>query len=286
MWGVVVLVVACLLIIGAVWAALDYGVFSAPIPPGGENPRAPRIIHLIYIPWDRNQKLLNDPLAFDQTYHQQLQQRFPRWRVMMWTGPLLHTFVEKHYPGLWDAATAAAARPTQLVDLFRWLLIYHWGGLYIQFGSVLHVEPERLLPREGEGVRLYTEFVWFSPILRHLPAWRFPCRGGRPEEERRVMNQLFSAVPRHPYIDLTWRTILQRMQKIRPQCDYDILFVGANAFVSELYEQKGRSWPGVALVNFWQTRHMATISSKGSWRTDHQKLNPTFFSIDSYVGKT
>lgn len=257
-----VLVIVCL------WAARDYGIFSS-LPSIDPNPDVPKICHLIFVPWNSNQKVLDDTFAFDWGPYHEMVKSYPDWRIEMWTLPKLREFSKKHYPGIWERAWKAASRPTQIVDLYRWIVVHHFGGLYFQYSSQLMVDPEMLLPSRGKGVRLFTEFVWFSPLLRQMPAWRFPIRKGQPEERLRIMNQLFSATPKHPYIQLTWQTILARMERFKPECDYDILFIGANAFVSEVYEQVGQKMLNdVELLNFWQTRRMVQVSSKGSWRTD------------------
>jgi hypothetical protein len=269
-----VLVVSCL-VIALVWfivtwlvpIARDLGIPST-WPPDQPNPTAPHIVHLMWFPWDRCQRLLDDPNAFDHGYFWKLEQEYPEMRIMMWTLPLVRNLVQKHYPGVWDAAWLSASRPTQLVDLFRWLVVYHYGGVYLQYGTTLRLHPRRLLPMRDHGVRLFTEFVWFTPGMRRGPAERFVIRNGEPEEKIRVMNQVFSATPHHQYIKLTWQSILERMQRIKPKCDYDILYIGANAFVSELYDRLGQHRSDIELLNFFQSRSMVAVPGSGSWRTD------------------
>lgn len=267
MWLAIVLLISLVALVIGICVANDYGIFSS-LPVNDPNPMCPKILHLIYLPWGKDQRLLPDPLAFDWTCYNELVENHPDWMVTMWTAPKLRDFSEKHYPGLWDRAWSAAARPTQIVDLYRWVVVYHFGGVYFQYQSQMNVEPEMLLPSKSYGVRLFTEFVWFSPFIRKIPAWRFPIRKGAPEERLRIMNQLFSATPRHPYALLSWTEILARMERMKPSCDYDILFIGANACVSELYERFGSHISDVELLNFWQSRRMVAVSSKGSWRTD------------------
>ena len=236
----------------------------------------------MYFPWNRQQQLLTNPEEFDHTYYEELHAKYPDMTVMMWTLPRVQQLCDKHYPGVWETAKKHAVRPTQLVDLFRWLVVYHFGGMYLQYDSILNVHPSQLLPSGSHEVRLYTEFVWVTPIWRWLVGRQFPIRNRAPEEKWRIMNQLFAAVPKHPYILLTWTSILQRMTLWKPQNDYEILFVGANAFISELYEQQKSYSKQVERINFWQTRHLVTVSSKGSWRTDHLKTAlPSHMRVES-----
>lgn len=271
-WVLLVLLLGVLLCFGLV-VGWNYGVFTTRYPQFTPNADVPRLIHLMYFPWNRQQQLLSDPDAFDHNYYDKLCASYPNFKVMMWTLPTVRALCEKHYPGVWETAFAHAVRPTQLVDLFRWLVVYHFGGMYLQYDSTLHVLPDQLLPSQGYGVRLYTEFVWVTPIWRWIVGRQFTIRNGAPEEKWRIMNQIFAAVPKHPYVFLTWTSILQRMQTWKPKCDYDILFIGANAFVSQLYnniglKQQQQQHQPIERINFWQTRHMITVSSKGSWRTD------------------
>jgi hypothetical protein len=262
---VVALIVVCFgLVVG--W---NYGVFTTRYPKFIPNASVPHIIHLMYFPWNQQQQLLADPDAFDHTYYQTLCTLYPEWTIMMWTLPRVRALCEKHYPGVWETAIAHAVRPTQLVDLFRWLVVYHFGGLYLQYDSQLHVSPDQLLPSSnGHRLRLYTEFVWVTPMWRWIVGRQFAIRNGAPEEKWRIMNQIFAAVPKHPYVRLAWNSILERMKIWKPKCDYDILFIGANALVSELYDKIGLNQTDIERINFWQTRHLITISSKASWRTD------------------
>ena len=253
----------------AVLVAWEYGVFTNRYPQFRPNQDVPKIIHLMYFPWDKNQNLLKNQNDFDRTYCDELRKAYPDMLVMMWTLPLVHSFCDKHYPGLWEMVRQNAVRPTQLVDLFRWLVVYHFGGLYLQYDSKLYVHPEQLLPSQGFDLRLYTEFVWVTPVWQWLAGRKFAIRNYLPEEKWRIMNQLFAATPKHPYVWLTWTSILERMCKWKPKCDYDILFIGANAFVSELYDKVGQKQKTTERINFWQTRHLVKVSNKGSWRLDH-----------------
>jgi hypothetical protein len=260
-----------------VWVAREFGVGTPSLADSTPNTAVPRIVHLMYFPWDRGtQRLMLDQSAFDRTYLHALRvrvrQREPGWRVEMWTWPKMRRWCEKRHPGLWERAVAAAARPTQLVDLFRWLVVHDLGGVYLQYDSDLRCPRlDALLPSAGRGLRLYTENVWFTPWHRWRPALN-PCRRGRPEEKVRVMNQVFSAVPGHPLVRALCRAILWRMCALpTPQSDYEILYLGANAFVSEMYERRGKHDPDVELANYAQTRGLVRVSSWGSWRTDHAR---------------
>ena len=82
------------------------------------------------------------------------------------------------------------------------------------------------------------------------------------------MNQIFSAVPKNDYVNFTYQKILERMINIKPKCDYDILYIGANAFISRIYDQVGCIDKKVELVGYAKTKKTVRIHSMKSWRTD------------------
>jgi mannosyltransferase OCH1-like enzyme len=240
------------------------GSFS-PALSGSPSSEVPKIIHLIYFPWDREQRLKPDPNDFDQTYHRELAGSYPDFEVMMWTIPKIRKFLSSNYPGVWEASIRAAVRPTQLVDLYRWLVVDHFGGIYLQYHSKLHTHPKLLFPSEGYQLRLFTENVWFSWLIRIVPPLLFPIRNSQPEEELRIMNQVFAATPGHPFVREVWRSIFIRMHEMKPREDYDILYIGANAYISEVYDKMGKNDSTIQLANWTQTRNLLQVSSFGSW---------------------
>ena len=254
---------ALLLLASLVALAVAAGAVSTLSP----ATHGPRLMHLMYLPWDAHQRLKADPDEFDHAYLHRTRERFPDWDVRMWTLPALRTLVQGAYPGVWEQAMASYHRPTQLVDLFRWLVVFHFGGVYVQYDTALLVSPASLLPRQSKTVRLFTERV-LSRQQCEDAGRRWAIRQGAPEEPVRVMNQVFSAsAQRQPFIGLVWRCILANMAWA-PREDYDVLYLGANALVSTLYDREGRSDDSVELVSQRTTRRLFAVSSRGSWRTD------------------
>lgn len=226
-----------------------------------------KIIHLIYLPWGKDQKLKEDWNDFDHTYEQQLKLKYPDWEIKMWTLPLLKEMATRHYPGVWETAWQRHTKPTQLVDLFRFIVLHRMGGVYVQYGSTLHVHPEQLLPSHEKTVRFFTERV-LTPEQCQKAADLYPIRQGVPEESVRVGNQIESvSAPGNPFIEMIWKTILENMS-IKPKEDYDYLILGANSLISTLFDQIGKHDPSVELIDERKAKKMFTVSSNGSWRTD------------------
>lgn len=154
-----------------------------------------------------------------------------------------------------------------IVDFMRLLLLYHYGGIYWQYGSIRKANSmDYFLPRLNKNIKLFTESILsieFSNKMKNEP-----IRNGKPEEITRVCNQVFSAVPKHPYILRLFLKAVSNSQKYKVNKDYDILYIGANAMMSEMYEDYGKYLCDIELVDYKTTRKMIEISSNGSWRKE------------------
>lgn len=224
----------------------------------------PRLIHMVYIPWGKDQKLLADWTAFDHRPYENMKQYAPGFEVRLWTRPEVENFYLDHYPAAWPLVRAAA-RPMVIVDLLRWLLVYRFGGIYWQYDMNPLVPMERFLPSPGKKVRLFTEFV-LSPA-ECLRAAKEPIRQGEPEEPLRIVNQAFSAEAGHPFLKAVADLILDRVQRYELKTDYDLLYISANAVVSTAYDRFGKNDVSIELVPRSETRQMMKIQYKGTWRT-------------------
>jgi hypothetical protein len=219
----------------------------------------------MHFPWDREQRLLEDPHDFDPTPYEVMQTYAEGMEVRLWTYPAVRALCEEHYPAVW-AALRDVARPVMLVDVLRWVVVHRFGGIYWQMNSTPLVRMEKFLPLAGKQVRLFTEFDLDSEQCQR--ARSEPIRNGEPEESKRVMIQAFSAEPGAPFIEKLIGFLLERVRRYRPQKDYDILFITGNAAVSTAYDGFGRNDPGVQLTNLAESRRMVKLHYEGAWRTD------------------
>lgn len=231
----------------------------------------PRIIHMMYFPWDRTQKLKANEHDFDHAPYEIMKQLAPEFEVKLWTYSETRNFCLQQYPEIWEALQQCE-RPTSMVDVLRWLVVYHVGGIYWQYNCTPMKEMNAYLPSIGKSVRLFTEFVLTEK--QRLKMAEEPIRNGEPEEKIRVLNQVFSAYPKNEYI---WKTIcffLQRIKTLKVQRDYDILFIAANAAVSTAYDQFGKNDPTIELMDLQTSKRMMKWHYQGSWRTDPQTEPP------------
>lgn len=223
----------------------------------------PRIIHLMYLPWDKKQQLKNDCHDFDHTYYKELCSGHPSWEIIMWTSDRL----QKEFPHDYKKCLERCSRPTQIVDYFRWKVVYEYGGIYVQYESKLKIDPIALLPNEKFHVKLFTESI-LSKDQCQMAARLYPIRQGRPEEKIRVMNQIFSSAhPHEKSLGNLCDQLLERM-KMPITSDYSVLYSLANAWISEWYDTQAKNNALIGLVDYKETQLCIKVSSRGSWRTD------------------
>ena len=225
----------------------------------------PHLIHMIYFPWGKDQRLLADPHAFDHGPCERMCRYAPDFEVRLWTLPDAQAHCERCHPGIWDVLLAAP-RPMMMVDYLRWLVVHDCGGIYWQYDFNALAPMQQMLPSPEKQVRLFTEFVNDSETCRKMA--EEPIRQGEPEESIRVVNQVFSAPAGHRFIRSTMDLIEHRLRTCTFRKDYDLLFISANAAVSTAYDRFGKDDPTVELMPLEVTRRSFKIIYRGTWRTD------------------
>ena len=224
---------------------------------------APRRIHVIFFPWDARHRLKPDEEDFDHAPVDRLREYAPDFEVSLWTYSRARDFALAHYPEVW-ATVEKCPHPTMMVDILRWLVVWHFGGIYWQISTTPRVSMEALLPTPGKQVRLYTEFVLSPEQCRAMAAE--PIRQGEPEEPVRILNQVFAAEPRARFIRRVLDLVLERNRTLTPRNDYDILFIGANAALSTAYDRYGKNDETVERMDREESRCRLHWRYRGSWR--------------------
>jgi len=120
-----------------------------------------RELHMIYIPWHANGTLKRNENDFDRGYYNTLKDRlqYRGWNVTLWTRSMLLNFCREHYPGLWNFVWSRIVHPTQASDFFRTLVMYHFGGLFWQYGSTMLVDIEAYVPPPPKTMTLFVELI-------------------------------------------------------------------------------------------------------------------------------
>jgi mannosyltransferase OCH1-like enzyme len=227
----------------------------------------PKIIHLIYIPWNKNQKLKEDPYDFDHSYYYNLQKENLRYDVKLWTLPKIKNFVKKYYNNYYSTIFNFS-RPIMIVDLLRILLVYHYGGIYLQYGSKNIVSFDNFLPSEnnGKNLKLFTEKIITKEQANKLA--KQPIRNNKPEELLRIANQIYSSIPKYPYLFELFKKAISNCKQYKVLCDYDIYYICGNALWSEFYDQNGKNKKDIELIDVKVKENMIEIKCNGSWKKD------------------
>ncbi len=229
---------------------------------------APAIIHMMHFPWDRDHKLLDDPNQFDKDPYLAMRDYAPDFEVKLWTYPEARALCEREYPDVWKALQNVS-RPVMLLDVLRWVVVHHMGGIYWQMNTTPLAAMRSYLPSPGKSVRLFTEFELTPEQCRRSASE--PIRNGEPEEATRVLIQVFSAVAGAAYVKRVIDFLAERVRKHTPQKDYDILFITGNAGASTAYDRFGKDDPAVERTDLAKSKSMIKWHYRGSWRTDDKE---------------
>lgn len=228
----------------------------------------PKIIHLMFFPWGKDQKLLADQKAFDHGPYERMKVYAPDFEVMLWDYYATEKLCMKHYPEIW-AMAINFPRPMMTVNTLRWLMVYHHGGISWQYDMNPLRPMAAYLPSPDKECRVFTEFE-LTPEQCRIKSDEEPIRAGIPEEPVRIPSQVFSAVPRHRYMKAVVDYIRSQAQKYTFKRDYDCQFITGNAAASTAYDLYGKNDPTVERVGVTETRTMIKIIYQGTWRTENK----------------
>ena len=231
-------------------------------------PPCPKIVHYVYFPWEKETgRLLEEAYQFESDeYFQQTVQANPSDLFELWTLERCKKWVQEEYPQfgtIWSKVT----HPVQAVDFCRLLILYHFGGVNVQYGFPLLKPTNEFHPVGFQSVVLFLETTISNELAYQVADERIRC--GKPEERDRIHFAVLSALPRNPFVkycvDKSWKNIC--CLEVRSQ--YDILYIGGNAMLSEAFHEYSNRG-GIVLhrdfTDFYQ------VTSQGSWRL-HEYVN-------------
>jgi hypothetical protein len=241
-------------------------ISSVKIKPSKVNIHFPKMVHLIYLPWEReNGKLKSRENDFDQTFYKTFQKENPKWFVVMWTQSTLRNFTAEYYPKYYDI-WEKVKHPTQIVDFYRLLVTYHFGGIYWQYGSTKKVPLKLFAPPIGKSSRFFVELVLTKELNKKIKAdenLNQRIRNGKPEEPVRVANQCFCVYPRDDFLKHCIKKYWRNLHTYEVKNQYDILYIGATAMISEAYDEYPQK--NELVLDFNMKRYIK-IAMNGSWR--------------------
>jgi mannosyltransferase OCH1-like enzyme len=224
------------------------------------NSKFPKIVHLMYFPWNKNGKLKENELDFDKVFYNSFKENNSDWEVKLWTLTETKKFVETNYPK-YSNIFDLIKHPVQTVDFFRLLVTYHYGGIYWQYGSKQKVSLNTFIPPLNKKARLFVEVI--IPNLFSQYRTFEKLRDGKPEELIRVSFAIFSCFPKNKFLKYTIDKVWNNLNTMEIKSQYDILYVGGNAMFSEAYHE----YPNKQDIHLtMNTYKYISFSSKGSWR--------------------
>ena len=220
-------------------------------------------IHMMYFPWN-SKGILQYEYNFDHSIIKSFKKFLPTmFSIQMWTLSKTKLFVSNNYPEYYKIlfCNESIKHPTQIVDFCRLLVVYHYGGIYWQFESIPKVPLQTFLPDHQYTCKLFIECI----ISKHFSFQMSsePIRKGKPEELTRIANQIFSAKGHCTFLKYCLNKSFENLQKYIPKRDYDILYIGGNAMISEAYNEFQKKHD-IQLEQ--HTKKFIQISSHGSWR--------------------
>ena len=223
----------------------------------------PKIVHLIYFPWEKKTGILKpDEMDFDKSFYYKFKKNNPKYKIKLWTLSKIKKFTNKFYP-VYNEIWNKIKHPTQAVDFFRLLVVYHYGGIYWQYDSKQKVKLKYFIPSQNKRTRLFVECILSNEFADKMK--NEPIRKGKPEELVRVANQCYSAFPNDKFLDYCIKKSWKNLNTLEVKSQYDILYVGANAMISEAYDEyKDKSH----IILNYNTSKYISFSSNGSWRLD------------------
>lgn len=205
-------------------------------------------------------------------YHTSWARHNPTWRIYLYDDQACLDFVRRHYPWLMPVYQGFAYN-IQRADLFRYLIIYHYGGLYADIDMECLRPLDRLDP---DSTAIFSVEALLMRQRQHELGYAKPFQ---------VANCIFAAEPRHWFLALIIACILQRAHQPVTH-DAEIEELTGPRLVTRLYfalpptlQQRLRLLPQICWMaptsypNLWplNMNMFARHHFMGSWKTQATK---------------
>ena len=228
-----------------------------------DNKEFPKIVHLIYFPWERKTgKLKDDEDDFNHDFYKKIKNQNPDYEIKLWTLSKVKNFVKNNYPE-YSEIWKKIKHPTQTVDFFRLLVTYHYGGIYWQYDSEQKTDLMCFTPPQDKRIRVFVESIINLPHSLRMGMKKI--RKGKPEEITRIANQCYSSFPKNNFLKYCLEKSWKNLNNLEVKNQYDILYIGANAMLSEAFDEYKNKKEIFVTYN---TEKYISFSSNGSWRLD------------------
>lgn len=222
-----------------------------------------KIVHLIYFPWEKKTGILkSDEMDFDKSFFFKFKKDHPHYDIKLWTISKIKQFTNEFYP-IYNDIWHKIKHPVQAVDFFRLLVVYHYGGIYWQYGSKQNIHLNSFAPPKNKSTRLFVECIISKEFSDKMK--KEPIRKGKPEELVRIALQSYYADPNDKFLDYCIKKSWKNLNTFNVKSQYDILYVGGNAMFSEAYHEYEDK---KHILLTYDTSKYISFSSNGSWRLD------------------
>lgn len=180
--------------------------------------------------------ILKDKLAVQHRYaalYRQLQQLHPGWEVLLYDDADALRMVQLYYPQ-WEAAYNSYPRMIQRTDVSRLLLLYHYGGFYLDtdmhlFRSLHDLQEHKLVLAEEKTLD------------------EASCRQLGHRNALRIANYMLGAAPGQPFIyEAISRAITNSNHSI--DSEHDVLESTGPGMLTDLYHEQSRQHAGLYLL--------------------------------------
>jgi len=174
-------------------------------------------------------------------------------------------------------------RRIMYADLVRYLILYRFGGVYLDLDIEMREDLDRLsgsiferydINKERDSFCiLFEEYRWQDESMAvdemDQPIRIFLEEKYRKEALIRVANYAFISSPGHPFIKRVIEECQTRSQ-LKVKCDYDVLFITGPDVVSHIYETMDEGFAeahNVILVKKESADQYLSHKCMGEWRT-------------------
>ena len=146
----------------------------------------PKIFHRIWIPFHKDKPEI--PELYKE-FDKYLKNLHPNWTFMEWNDTTVEQFIKEYYPNFLETYTNYD-QPVKRHDAVRYLIIKHYGGVFIQHSIRLFKNIEPLFQEYGAVFSVQSKY------------------------DHTIANSFFATVPYHPIFDdieeeLKQRSIIQ-----------------------------------------------------------------------------
>ena len=179
------------------------------------NSNIPRVIHQI---WSNIEEPLPD---FFREFMKTWRKHHPDWKYIIWDNGKMNGFIQEFYPEYWISYNSAKYN-IQKWDIIRYVILYHYGGMYVDVDYECRGSLESLL-ENNKG-------CYFSggPVFNENSL----------DWENNFNNSLMISIPQHPFMRLIIDSAFCELMMKRnyPNKFIEVLSTTGPALLTKLYK--------------------------------------------------